>query len=97
MYLYTAERRDQGCNVSVHCQGIGLYIPDDQEISRGPRFSEAQGRSSRDILRAEGNLEVGGDVKPNSCRLEAVYGYSLIINPSPVKRFIKKGEKTKKK
>ena len=51
---------------------IGLYIPDDQEISRGPR----------DISRAEGNLEVGGDVQPNSSRLEAVYSHSLIINSS---------------
>ena len=64
------------CIVSVHCREegcIGLYIPDDQEISRGPR----------DVPRAkpEGNLEVGGDVQPNISRLEAVYGHSLIINP----------------
>ena len=26
--------------------------------------------------------EVGGDVQPNSSRFEAVYGHSLIINPS---------------
>ena len=61
--------------VYVHCREdgcIGLYIPDDQEISRGPR----------DVPRAEGNLEVGGDVQPNSSRFEAVYGHSLIINPS---------------
>ena len=32
--------------------------------------------------RAEGNLEVGGDVQSNTSRLEAVYGHSLIINPS---------------
>merc|ERR1711917_82068 len=30
----------------------------------------------------EGNLEVGGDVQPNASRCEAVYGHSLIINPS---------------
>ena len=35
----------------------------------------------RDVLgctspRAEGNLEVGGDVQPNSSRFEAVYGHS---------------------
>ena len=57
-------------NVYVHCREegcIGLYIPDDQEISRGPR----------DISRAEGNLEVGGGVQPNSSRFEAVYGYIL--------------------
>ena len=27
--------------------------------------------------------EVGGDVQPSTCRLEAVYGHSLIINPYP--------------
>ena len=36
----------------------------------------------REISRAEGNLEVGGDVQPNTSRFEAVYGHSLIINPS---------------
>ena len=50
------------------------------------RFPEARemsrGRSPRDISRAEGNLEVGGDVQPNTSRFEAVYGHSLIINPS---------------
>ena len=35
-----------------------------------------------DISRAEGNLKVGGDVQPNTSRFEAVYGHSLIINPS---------------
>ena len=40
------------------------------------RFPEA-----RDISRAEGILEVGEDVQPNTSRLEAVYGHSLIINP----------------
>ena len=47
----------------VHCREegcIGLYIPDNQEISRGPRDVP------RDILRAKGNLEVGGDVQPNT-------------------------------
>ena len=29
----------------------------------------------------EGNLKVGGDVQPNTSRLEAVYDHSLIINP----------------
>ena len=68
--------REEGCIVSVHCPGegcIGLYIPNEQEISRG--------RSPRDISRAEGNLKVGGDVQPNTSRLEAVYVHSLIINP----------------
>ena len=40
--------------MAVHCREegcIGLYIPDGEEISYGPR----------DISRAEGNLEVGGD------------------------------------
>ena len=39
-------------------------------------------RRPRDFPRAEGNLEVGGDVQPNSSRFEAVYGHSLIIKPS---------------
>ena len=51
---------------------LGFFIPVDQKISRGPR----------DISRGEGNLEVRGDVKPNTSRLEALYGHSLIINPS---------------
>ena len=50
-----------------------MYIPDDQEISRGPRET-SQGQ--REISRSE------GDVQPNSSRFEAVYGHSLIINPS---------------
>ena len=49
------------------------------------RFAEARemsrGRSPREISRAGGNLEVGGDVQLNISRLEAVYGHSLIINP----------------
>ena len=40
------------------------------------------GLRPQDILRAEGNLEVGGDIQPNSSRFEAVHGHSLIINPS---------------
>ena len=69
--------RDEGCIVYVHCREegcIGLYIPDHQEISRGQRDVP------RDISGAEGNLKVGGDVQPNTSRLEAVYGHSLIIN-----------------
>ena len=42
----------------------------------------SRGRSPRDISRAEGNLEVRGDVQPNSSQFEAVYGHSHIINPS---------------
>ena len=47
--------REEGCIVYVHCREegcIGLYIPDDQEISRGPR----------DVPRAkpEGHLEGRG-------------------------------------
>ena len=57
-----------------------MYIADDQEIFRGREMS--RGRRPRDISRAEGNLEVGGDVQPNTSRLEAVYSHSLIINPS---------------
>ena len=67
---------------------IGLYIPND----RGSRYF------LRDILRAERNLEAGGDVQlhsvqPNTCLneilqsqkinwLEVVHYHSLIINPS---------------
>ena len=32
------------------------------------------------LLRAEGNLEVGDDVKPNTTRLVEVHGHCLIIN-----------------
>ena len=67
--VYAAERRD--------VLGCTMYIPDDQDISR----ETSQGRSLWDISRAEGNLEVGGDVQPNISRLEAVYGHYLIINP----------------
>ena len=35
----------------------------------------------RDFRRAEGNLEVGGDVQTNSSRFDLVYGNSLIIYP----------------
>ena len=67
--------------IYVHCREEGcieLYIPDDQEISQ----EMSRGRSPGDISRAEGNLEVGGDVQPNTSRFEAVYGHFLIINPS---------------
>ena len=43
-----------------------LYIPDDGEISRGPR----------DISKAEGNLEVIGDVQP----LHPYLGHSAILS-----------------
>ena len=70
LYTYTAERRDVlGCTSPTTKR-----FPEAREMSRG--------RSPRDISRAEGNLEVGGDVQPNSSRFEAVYGHSLIINPS---------------
>ena len=69
LYPYTAERRDVlGCTSPTTER-----FPEAREMSRG--------RSPRDISRAEGNLEVGGDVQPNTSRLEAVYGHSLIINP----------------
>ena len=70
LYRYTAERRDVlGCTSPTTKR-----FPEAREMSRG--------RSPRDISRAEGNLEVGGDVQPNASRFEAVYGHSLIINPS---------------
>ena len=69
LYPYTAERRDVlGCTSPTTKR-----FPEAREMSRG--------RSPRGISRAEGNLEVGGDVQPNTSRLEAVYGHSLIINP----------------
>ena len=50
--------------------------------SRFPSAREmSRGRSPSDISRAEGNLEVGGDVHC-ATQFEAVYGHSLIINPS---------------
>ena len=72
--------------MAVHCLdsgSIGLHIPSDLEISIGPQ----------DVPRASGNLLVVGDVQPNTSplsavyvyntsRLEAVYGHSLIVNPS---------------
>ena len=65
---------------SVNCRDvecIGMYIPDDQKISNGPRG----------VLKAKPkeDLKVGGDVQvvqPNTSRLEAVFNHSLIINPS---------------
>ena len=70
LYTYTAETRDVlGCTSPTTKR-----FPEAREMSRG--------RSPRDISRAEGNLEVGGDVQPNTSRFEAVYGHSLIINPS---------------
>ena len=70
MYTYTAERRDVlGCTSPTTKR-----FPEAREMSRG--------RSLRNISRAEGNLEIGGDVQPNSSQFEAVYGHSLIINPS---------------
>ena len=70
LYTYSAERRDVlGCTPPMTKR-----FPEAREMSRG--------RSPRDISRAEGNLEVGGDVQPNSSRFKAVYGHSLIINPS---------------
>ena len=70
LYTYTAERRDVlGCTSPTTKR-----FPEAGEMSRG--------RSPRDISRAEGNLEVGGDVQTKTSRFEAVYGHSLIINLS---------------
>ena len=70
LYTYTSEKRDVlGCTSPTTKR-----FPEAREMSRG--------RSPRDISRAEGNLEVGGDVQPNTSRFEAVYGHSLIINSS---------------
>ena len=51
--------------------GIGKSIPETREISRG--------RSPREILRVEGNLEGGGDGFPNTSRVLVEYGQSLSI------------------
>ena len=51
-------------------------------LPRGGMYWVVHSRRPRDFSRAEGNLEVGGDVQPNTSRFEAVYGHSLIINPS---------------
>ena len=53
LYPYTAERMDV----------LGCTSP---RTKRFPEVREmSQGRSPRDISRAEGNLEVGGNVQPN--------------------------------
>ena len=59
LYTYTAERMDVlGCTSPTTKR-----FPEAREMSRG--------RSPRDILRAEGNLEVGRDVQPNRSRVES--------------------------
>ena len=74
LYMYTAERRDVlGCTSPTTKR-----IPEAREMSRG--------RSPRDISRAKGNLEVGGDIQLNTSRPEPVDGDSLIINPSLLPR-----------
>ena len=65
LYPYTAKRRD----VLGCTSRTTKRFPEAREMSRG--------RSPR----AEGKLEVGGDVQPNTSRLEAVDVHSLIINP----------------
>ena len=74
--------------MAVHCLKSGrirLYVPSDLKIS-------LRRDVPRDISRASGNPEVGGNVQPNTSllsavyiyilpRLELVYGHSLIINP----------------
>ena len=66
-------------NISV-AEGVCLTI-DHCTSTTTKRFHESQKmsqwRSPRNISRAEGNLEFGGDAS----RLEEVYGHSLIINP----------------
>ena len=51
-------------------------------LPRGGMYCVVHPQRPRDFPRAEGNLEVGGDVQPNASRIKAVYGHSLIINPS---------------
>ena len=82
LYPHTAKRRYVlGCTSPTTKR-----FPEAQEMSRG--------RSPRDILRAEGNLEVRGDVQSNSSRFEAVYGHSL-IPPSRSDRVAKLNQKAK--
>ena len=69
LYTYTAERRDV-----LSCTSLTTKrFPEAREMSRG--------RSPRDISRAEGNLEVGGDVQPNASRLECTAMLSSLIPP----------------
>ena len=55
-----------------------VYVPHYQEEEC---FGLYEG-SLRDIARAEGNLEVEGDVQLYTSQLEAVYDHSFVINPS---------------
>ena len=69
LYMYTAKRRD----VFYRTSPTTKRFLETREIKKG--------QSLRDISMLEGNVEVGGDVQPNTYRLEAVYSHSLIINP----------------
>ena len=55
LYPYTASSRD----------ALGCTSPTTK------RFLEARGQRPRDFSRAEGNLEVGGDVQPNALLVKA--------------------------
>ena len=57
--------------------GCTMYILEVREVSR------------KEIPRVKKNLEVAGDGKPNTSQLEAVFGHSLIINPSQAKGCIR--------
>ena len=74
--LQAIQRLQSKIRVGEYCRKekcIGLYIPDHQEISRGPRDV------LKDIWRPQENLEIrfisAQDIK-------TVYGHSLIINLS---------------
>ena len=60
--------------------GIGKSIPETQEISRGKYWGIYLG--SREISRAEGNLEGGVDEFPNISQVLVEYGHCLMINAS---------------
>ena len=57
----------------THCVILYTYTAERRDVL---------GCTSPTASRAEGNLEVGGDVQPYTSLLWAVYGHSLIINPS---------------
>ena len=57
---------------------ISQYIPPLGSVHIQYIISPREGQ--RDISRAEGNLEIGGDVQPNTSRFQAVYSHSLILN-----------------
>ena len=61
---------------------MNTYTAERKDVLGCASLTTERSRVPRDISRAEGNLEVGGGVQPSASWFEAVYGHSLIINPS---------------